>query len=155
MMSGTSMSCPAFSGIAALWLEADPTLSYSDINKVLKKTCKKDKWVEARPERWGAGKVDAYEGMKYVLANKTSGIPSNLIEENKIMVSRIGNNRFEVTVGMEQTFTVDVTALSGLTVAKAQGVNTVAIDVSGLAKGIYILTAHNDNMRHSTKIVVR
>ncbi len=155
MMSGTSMSCPAFSGICALWLEADPTLSFSDINKVLKKTCYKDKWVDARPERFGAGKVNAYEGMKYVLANKTDGISVAEIDNDKILVSRIADNTFEVTVGMGETFTVSLVSLSGTAVASATGTDSVALDASDVNKGIYVLTVNSGKVHHAVKVVVR
>ncbi len=65
-MSGTSMSCPTVSGIIALWLQADPTLTLDEINEVLAATSRNDEFTAASPIKWGYGKIDAAAGIEYI-----------------------------------------------------------------------------------------
>ena len=55
-MSGTSMACPAATGVAALGLAADPTLSAEELKQLLKETARD---IGLSEEQQGAGLVDA------------------------------------------------------------------------------------------------
>ena len=66
VLSGTSMSCPMVSGIIALWLQADPTLTLDEIKEVLAATSRNDEFTAASPIRWGYGKIDAAAGIEYI-----------------------------------------------------------------------------------------
>lgn len=63
--SGTSMSCPAVSGIVALWLEAKPDMTFDDVVKVIEETSVKDEFTTSTA-RWGAGKINALRGIEYI-----------------------------------------------------------------------------------------
>ena len=65
-MNGTSMSCPAVSGIIALWLQANPSLTLEDIKDIIAHTCRNDEFTAADPIRWGYGKIDAAAGIEYL-----------------------------------------------------------------------------------------
>ena len=65
-LSGTSMACPTVSGIIALWLQADPTLTLDDIKEVLAATSRNDEFTVDDPIRWGYGKIDAAVGIEYI-----------------------------------------------------------------------------------------
>ncbi len=69
--SGTSMSCPAVAGIVALWLQANPTLTFDDVIDVISHSSRTDEFTESAPERWGAGKIDAVAGINYILDTTT------------------------------------------------------------------------------------
>ncbi len=71
-LNGTSMSCPAVSGIIALWLQADPTLGLEEIKDVLAQTSRNDEFTAANPIRWGYGKIDAAAGLEYILQHSTA-----------------------------------------------------------------------------------
>ena len=73
--SGTSMSCPTVSGIIALWLQADPTLTLDDIKEVLAATSRNDEFTADSPIRWGYGKIDAAAGIEYI-KNATTAVNS-------------------------------------------------------------------------------
>ena len=65
---GTSMSAPAVAGTIALWLQANPRLTVADVREVLRQSSLRDSYVRSGySERWGAGKLDAYAGLRYVL----------------------------------------------------------------------------------------
>ena len=45
MMQGTSMSCPAVTGIVALWLEAYPELTYAQVKELMRTTAITDSLI--------------------------------------------------------------------------------------------------------------
>lgn len=63
---GTSMACPAVSGIIALWLEQNPTLSPQDVKNIIGLTAMRDEYIAGDEKRSGMGKINALEGMKKV-----------------------------------------------------------------------------------------
>ncbi len=63
--SGTSMSAPHISGVVALMLEADPSLNWSDVKRILQNTATNMPGLE--PWEAGAGYVNAYAAVKAVL----------------------------------------------------------------------------------------
>ena len=90
-MSGTSMACPAVSGIIALWLQADPTLTLDDIKEVLAATSRNDEFTAVDPIKWGYGKIDAAAGIEYI-----KGVTAiNSIESDKPKVD--SNLWFDIT----------------------------------------------------------
>jgi hypothetical protein len=177
VMSGTSMSSPAFAGVCALWLEANPDLTYQDVYDIMVESAQTPKmkgegtsyakkvggkWddseydtplYESTKYRYGAGNVDAYAGLKLAL-KKQSGIASHTIDESKIMIQKVGDT-YEVTVGGDEHFNVSLVSLSGRTLASNSGDNTVSVSTANLAKGVYILTAKNAKINRTAKIVVK
>ena len=71
-LSGTSMSTAVVSGLVALLLEAQPTLSPNQVKAVLKGTARPFGQPSALPTGSGAGLVDAYGAIHAV-----AGAPSN------------------------------------------------------------------------------
>ena len=91
-MSGTSMSCPTVSGIIALWLQADPTLTLDEIKEVLAATSRNDEFAAASPIKWGYGKIDAAAGIEYI---KKATTAVNSIESDEPAVD--SNLWFDIT----------------------------------------------------------
>jgi subtilisin family serine protease len=73
VMTGTSMAAPTVAGIIALWLQANPNLSVSQVMDILAQTGVHDKYTDgSKRDRFGPnGKIDALAGLQVVL----SGIP--------------------------------------------------------------------------------
>lgn len=71
-MTGTSMATPAVAGVIALWLQACPTLTRDIIYEVINATAIRDTQTDNAFNGSATGKIDAYEGLKYILTN--SGI---------------------------------------------------------------------------------
>ena len=66
--SGTSMATPVVTGIIALWLEAEPSLTYEDVMSTIKETSMHDKFTGDVPDGiFGQGKIDALAGLKHIL----------------------------------------------------------------------------------------
>lgn len=73
-MQGTSMATPVLTGALALWKQARPDLTVEEAIAIIRKTADRDSYVTSAtyPKQWGAGKFNAYEGLKEVI--KSSGI---------------------------------------------------------------------------------
>ena len=72
MMQGTSMSCPAVTGIVALWMEACPELTYAQVKELMRTTAITDTLTGNIPAngspQWGWGKINAYGGIQTILS---------------------------------------------------------------------------------------
>jgi len=73
-MDGTSMSCPNAAGIIALWLQANPLLTTNQVREIIRATADKDEFTAASPAQFGAGKINALAGLKYILKNYPTAI---------------------------------------------------------------------------------
>lgn len=97
---GTSMSAPYVSGVIALWLEANPNLTHTDIEKILEKTSSK---LQGASNVWtkeeGYGRINAYEGLKMALKmaniDLTTGQP---ISEKPTAIERVSGSAQPVTL---------------------------------------------------------
>lgn len=66
--TGTSMSAPAVAGTIALWLQADPTLTVSQIKDIIANSSRQPDATLSYPNNvYGQGEIDAYRGLLYML----------------------------------------------------------------------------------------
>lgn len=147
---GTSMSTPVVAGSIALWMQADPTLTVSEIQDIITCTAKVDADVEAGNRvQWGAGKFDAYAGLKEVLTRQAAFLPS-VADENKLM-TRMSGDCLELFLPGAESMDAALYTPAGAIAwhAKADG-DTARLPIAGL-KGVYIVTV---NGNHTTKIVL-
>lgn len=107
IFQGTSMAAPHVTGVIALWLQANPRLTYSDVRALLKETSYKDKFTtdqEMIPSKnvlqAGAGKIDALEGLRKIISTTTiNGVEVNnprpvMMDEHyyNMLGQPVGNN---------------------------------------------------------------
>ena len=86
-LSGTSMSSPVVTGVVALWLQADPTLTPARIKEVIAATAKHPDTSLTYPNNiYGHGDIDAYAGLLKIL-NATSVIPTLSTKQADITLS--------------------------------------------------------------------
>ena len=76
--SGTSMSCPAVAGAIALWLQANPNLTPSDVLGVIARTSRQyDPSLTYPNNEYGYGEIDVYAGLLDILSfNKIEEVSS-------------------------------------------------------------------------------
>lgn len=142
---GTSMSTPLVTGSIALWMEADPTLRYNDVLDIIKTTAVRDEAVDSHvtPVQWGAGKFDAYAGLKEVLRRAAAGIGNvSAAGAERLTVASAGDRRFTATLNGSDDFTARLYTAAGALAGsyRSQG-GEASIDANGLAAGVYLLKA--------------
>lgn len=152
IMAGTSQAAPHMAGIAALWLQADPTLTKDDILNVIEETSYKP---DNASDQWGPnGLVNAYEGLKRVI--ERASLPGVTIGKGSLMIQPKGNGLYEVASPAENGITASVVNLQGVEVAKAAcNGNQLEISARGLQPGVYVLTAKSATETISKKIAVK
>ena len=74
--TGTSMACPIVAGVIALWLQAKPDLTTSEVIEALRHTCHQpDPSLTYPNTEYGYGEIDAYRGLLYLFGiDKIDGI---------------------------------------------------------------------------------
>ncbi len=156
-MAGTSMAAPYMAGVAALWLQADPTLTVDEIRDIARETAVRDSYVESAdyPAQWGAGKLDALAGIKKILGIGSVGNVSADME-GRLLITALGGSSFEVYLAGESSLNVTLYGMSGIPVAavSAKG-DTAVIDAPTLAKGVYILSVRGERSNYSERVLVK
>lgn len=151
IMQGTSMATPFVCGVIALWLEANPALTVEDVRNVIKNTS--NKTTLGTNVAWGAGKIDALKGIKYVLEN--SGISDVTVDRNDVFVSTDGNG-YEIYVDGASSVRAEIYNLSGARVAESSAAgNTLNLSTAGITPGVYVLHINGGKTIDSRKIVIR
>lgn len=166
IQSGTSMACPVVTGIVALWLEANPKLSYDNIIEIFKETGRRDsKTGDADENGWnstaGYGKIDAYNGLKKALemAN-ASGINETLNSSAPVSIDK-RDGEWRVLFNNDESFanislySVGGALLSSTKLVQPRRGEEQVVSFAGLTPGIYLLrvaTAESDTTR---KLVVK
>ncbi len=139
-MQGTSMSSPIAAGIGALWLQANPQLTPADIRYIIENTST-DPNDPQNKIRWGAGKMNAIEGIKMAV-KIGAGVSDVTLSPADIIITAEGNNWQVVAPGASSVKTV-VYDLNGRPVITSD-VNGDTAEICGenLQPGIYILNVN-------------
>lgn len=155
---GTSMASPVVTGTVALWLQANPNLSPADVRDILNKTSRHDTYTGSAEKSdrnsWGAGKLDAFEGLK--LARETTGISDTQVGEQMFSIT---TNRMARTVqcffGSEGTARVAVyNALGQQLYAKQLAVSGETLDLKQLGNGVFVVKLQQGGTEKSVKIAL-
>jgi len=158
-LSGTSMSAPVVTGIVALLLQADQTLTAQEVKDVIKSTARTDQHTGVIPPdgslRWGMGKVNAYRAITEALGvvsvptigEAAIGIwPNPASTEVQVALPfRAGQARISITDAAGRTVLEQSAASAAM----------LLVDVSALAQGCYLLTVQADDARTVARFVKR
>lgn len=158
---GTSMASPFVAGVVALWLQADPTLTPDKIREVFANTAVRDTYTGESPvgndNMWGAGKVDAYAGLQYVIEHKgeTSGIEDQISGTDGLYRVVTDRNSHSAKVYFaESSAPVHVAVYNALGQQVAGTDVTVSgesIDLTSLADGVYVFKLQRGGKTQSVK----
>lgn len=158
---GTSMSSPYMAGVAALWLEANPLLTHQEIKEIAMKTaindeaCNEDNHFIDEGRQAGAGKIDAYAGLMYILGeNETTLIKTP--EEKSFLIRQIANGTYEAYQAGATTMSATLYNMDGKVIASSNSNgNTISINTGNANKGIYLLKVNSSKASHTQKIVIQ
>lgn len=163
-MQGTSMSCPYAAGVVALWLEADPTLTYEEVIDIIKATSVSQSGGlgglpglgggsdDDSSKRWGAGKIDAVAGLKEVL-KRSDAVENIFADDDMRLIVEAVDGGYKVFVAGESSVKADIVDMQGRVVASASAEGCeVAVGTAGIAPGVYVLDIRGASSRFARKI---
>lgn len=159
-MSGTSMASPAVTGIIALWLEANPKLSSEDINNLFHETATVDTFVTnySNKIQWGAGKINAYEGLKKILA---SGVDDPSVAQDRVFVyPNPTDDQINVFAqGETKPITISIYTVDGslkYTTKSIPDQSALQLNLREyLAPGIYIINVKGEKGNFSDRLIIK
>ncbi len=155
-LSGTSMSSPFTTGVVALLLQANPTLTPQQVKESLIYSATHDQYTEALGmTRFGHGKVNAYQAVLRALYHVGTQDFDNDADIYTVFPNPTSEQIFISTPNNQRTTTAALYDMNGRKVRSAalqQGVT--AIDVRDLPAGCYIIYIVNDKFSRSEKIIV-
>lgn len=151
MSSGTSQAAPVVTGIIALWLQADPTLTPARIKEIFAQTAAHPETDTYPNYRYGYGAIDAYKGLCYIL-----NIPDNIDE--------FSDHQPE---GVNISLQGDILILGGITKASVKiytiggqlmrNVETTdgTVSLAGLPAAVYAIQINTDSPSTTGSTLVR
>ena len=159
VMQGTSMSAPIVTGIIALWLQANPALTYNQILDIIQRSAIKDNFTGTTwNTSWGYGKIDAYAGLKLVLQTNSINDVKNSTQPVTIKKSEhewcILFNNSENFANMS-LFSSDGKMVLSRTLTHINSGDEQIIPFSGLTSGMYLLKIKTQNATTTRKVMVR
>lgn len=160
-MSGTSMAAPVATGTIALWLQAQPDLTPEKVRSIMTETATNDKFTQKRNSiQWGAGKLNAYDGLVKILQDNNSAI-NDISTPNDAMLlyPNPSNGNFSIFIQNESTVKVAIYTLNG-TMVYSEAINTdnglANLCLNGiLSQGLYLLKVEGKCTSYSTKLVIK
>ncbi len=165
MMSGTSMSSPAVSGISALLLEADPNLDPQSLLQIFRQSALKDAYTGTIPSLgsniWGAGKINAYQALKkHLISLQVLSVTGNMTDLKIYPNPSSGN--FALSFSDVGNRNVKIELYNGLGEIiysrdhfTSTGINAIDIDLTGFASGIYLVKMISKENSGFIKLIVQ
>ncbi len=150
---GTSMSSPYMVGTAALWLEADPTLTAREIRDIAMTTARRDSFiVNAKiPVQCGAGKLDVYAGLKKVLERVAASMKH--IDADKRLVWRATTGGYEFFSAGATSLSAAVYNMRGEVVMRSRAAgDSLVLSTADLPHGVYAVSLSDGSTVHTVKI---
>ncbi len=154
-MEGTSMATPYVTGVMGLWLQANPSLTVSEMRDVLYATSINDSYTSRNSHKWGAGKIDAEAGLRKILHDLASigGVETDLTADavnigmtpGMMEISALGANGFEATLY----------SVAGTRIMQDSTPNDVlTLNTSTLTPGIYLVEIKSATNRVTKKVAL-
>lgn len=149
--SGTSQATPHMAGVAALWLSANPNLTFNEVKQIAIETAAEP---TVQGLGWGAGRLDAYAGIKKAISMTSIENVFDNINES-VMITPNGSNEYEIFVAGHNHFTASLVSTSGTIVKQFISNNgTLTISTADVTPGIYLLTVNAPRAARTLKIAV-
>lgn len=155
---GTSMSSPFVTGTVALWLQANPKLTPSDVRNILNASSRHDQYTgnadSCDRNKWGAGKIDAYAGLQ-IAAGKT-GISDTQADVQLFSITTDRNARTaKVMYAAKGNATLSIYTTTGQKVAaKKITASGQTVSLSQLSHGAYVFRLEQGGTAHTVKAML-
>lgn len=153
--SGTSMSAPAVTGVAALVWEVNPYLSPLQVKDILIQTARQDNFTGAIPAegdvQWGYGKVDAMEAVRAAI--NFVGIQENVVTYVDWEVFPNPANTTITVQGLENIQAVQLYDLTGKRIDLSPDKTTWTVE--GYATGVYLFRVVANQRVYQKKIIIQ
>lgn len=159
-MQGTSMSSPFVAGTIACWLEADPTLTYDKINEVFRATADEE-GLHPRPlpsNKWGAGKINGFRGLQYVLG-ETTAIQDASLPTAMVVYPNPTSDSFNVTFTRDDSnvslfiYTVNGQLVKQVSIGTISTGYNQSIPVDYLSTGLYMIQIKGDSTHETVRLI--
>ena len=151
------MSAPIVTGIIALWLQANPNLTVSQIKTILQNTSITDSYTgigSAIPNNtWGRGKINAYAGIQYI--NQFLNVDTFNNINPFIVYPNPTSSKIYIT-SKEYIGTYEIYNTLGQKVKEGNlnsVLDQVELDLTTLQNGMYVMYFRNEKLNKSIKIV--
>lgn len=163
-MSGTSMACPFAAGAFALFQQAavysqGRPLTTDELIDIAQSTATTDDFVKkGNPIQWGAGKLNAYNGVKRILETTSLGkVNMGGNEEGNALLYRINGRDLNVFVAGASGITLDVYGITGQRLASRSTAGCeLNHSLADFGSGIYVINvATPEGGKYSKKIILR
>lgn len=155
-MSGTSMSAPVVSGVVALILDANPTLTPAQVKDIIIQSAREDNHTGVLPTQgdvdWGHGKINAYLAVQLALdVVGTVEIDQNLDWSIYPNPAR----EFVSIEGFDQSFTdpIKLIDINGKVVLEID--SNEHIPISDLKAGVYFVRIVRNGKVEQKKLIVQ
>ncbi len=163
MLSGTSMASPMVPGIIATWLEAFPEMTPELAIEAIKNSAMSDEYtgtIENGSNKWGYGKIDAYNGIKEILKLKAGVTAEKISVPEVIILAASGANNLRLLfTEANSNVRIAVYTPNGEMICHQQEnlINTAQeINLNVPAeKGIYIVKITGNNYSGNYKAVIK
>lgn len=154
-LSGTSMSSPMTAGVAALLLQANPTLTSEELKECLIYTATHDQFTEASGiTRFGHGKVNAYQAILAALYRTGTQDFVSFSDQYTIFPNPASDIVFISTpnsTGKAEAILFDLNGRLLQRITLHQGVSQM--DMNNYPNGCYILRIVNGDFVQTEKII--
>lgn len=163
MLMGTSMSSPVASGIVALMLQANPSLTPLQVRQILAETALKDNYTGPLPapgnNTWGAGKINAMGAVIKALVLSIDDVSRQVTAmsvhpnpaQGYFTVSHLARVR---AAALLYVFDVTGKVVFSSPLSIQPGANEFTINTTGWAAGVYIVSLHSVGGTSVARVVV-
>lgn len=141
-MTGTSMATPYMTGVAAMWLSADPTLTTDEIIRIAQETSSEP--AMASDNKGASGNLNAFDGLCKVLGLSSV---SNITVDNAEAITIIpADGECRILAPGSDHIDITIHDMAGRIVTSLTTSDNPATVATGfLTDGIYLLTASTPN----------
>lgn len=159
IMQGTSMACPFAAGTFALWQQASMLinkrrLSFDEIISIAQKTATKDDYViNGNGLKWGAGKLNAYDGIKEIMSTSSSiGVINDNLHDKTAIMFNLSERLLDITIANASELQINIFSTVGTTVISKTIIgNSYSESLSSLPSGIYVIRVNTSDGRCFTR----